>query len=281
MKIVNCPQSSLRQAQGAQPKTDSLPGRAARPGARSAMSALPLRTVMPPAPAGTTGPDTFSIDLTREVAHLRGYAIWLCRSGDLADDLLQETLLKALLARNRFQAGTNLKAWCTTILRNTFFSYKRRSWRWQPLPDEGSDEPGSEDGEASHMLDLLALRNALALLPAEQRAALVVVCVGGQSYIEAANTLACAVGTVKSRVSRARARLAALVCENKAGFNSDPGLSAGEVLNDLMDQFARLNASPVIAGRCAGRRGTVAGVHEPQTATRPPGTSPPAEALRQ
>ncbi|MDP3459960.1 MAG: sigma-70 family RNA polymerase sigma factor [Hyphomonas sp.] len=185
-------------------------------------------------------PDTFGADLAREMTELRGYALWLCNSGSLADDLIQDTLLRAWAARDRFQPGTNLKAWCTTILRNVFFSYKRRSWRSQPLPDDVVDELASESANSGHRLDLLALRNAIALLPEDQREALLLVGAGGQSYIEAAKVCACAVGTVKSRVSRARLRLAALMSENRAGFNSDSSLEADGALDDLMDQVSRL-----------------------------------------
>lgn len=186
--------------------------------------------------------DFFRADLVREMTELRGYAIWLCGSGDLADDLIQETLLKAWLARDRFRAGTNFKAWCRTILRNGFYSYKRRSWRSQPLPDEESEALEADNADTSHMLDLLALRNSISLLPLDQREALIVVSVGGFGYIDAAKILECAVGTVKSRVSRARLRLTALVAENKAGFSSDASLSARNAMNDLMEQAIRITS---------------------------------------
>lgn len=189
--------------------------------------------------------DTFRADLAGEMTGLRSYAIWLCRSRSLADDLIQETLLKAWTARDRFQPGTNLRAWCITILRNVFLSYKRRSWRSLPFSDDMIAEFAAEKEELGHRLDLLALRNAIALLPRDQREALLLIGAGGASYIEAAKVCACAVGTVKSRVSRARLRLAVMISENKAGFNSDVSLDAEEALDDLMDQVSRLNGAVV------------------------------------
>lgn len=183
---------------------------------------------------------SFSSDLARQITELRGYAIWLCRSSSLADDLIQETLLNAWSARDRFQPGTNLKAWCTTILRNIFFSYKRRSWRTAPLPDDLIATLAADEGDPSHKFELLALRHAIELLPVEQREAILLVGVGSESYIDAARVCGCAVGTIKSRVSRARVRLTELMSDNNASLMSDQSMTAGDALSDLMDQFFRL-----------------------------------------
>ena len=188
-------------------------------------------------------PDTdFQEALVRELTQLRRYALSLCSNASLADDLLQDTLLNAWMARDRFQPGTNLKAWCTTILRNVFFSYKRRSWRMLPLADDAMSEMPAAGTESGDELDLLALRNLIALLPQDQREALLLVGAGGMSYIEAANVCGCATGTVKSRVSRARSRLTVLLSENQASYSSDSGLSARDAMNDLMQQVAALVA---------------------------------------
>jgi RNA polymerase sigma-70 factor (ECF subfamily) len=190
-------------------------------------------------PAGESS-QSFSSDLARQITELRGYAIWLCRSSSLADDLIQETLLNAWSARDRFQPGTNLKAWCTTILRNIFFSYKRRSWRTAPLPDDLIATLSADEGDPSHKFELLALRRAIELLPVEQREAILLVGVGSESYIDAARVCGCAVGTIKSRVSRARVRLTELMSGSHDSLMSDQGMTAGDALSDLMDQFFRL-----------------------------------------
>ncbi|WP_291197086.1 sigma-70 family RNA polymerase sigma factor [Hyphomonas sp.] len=188
-------------------------------------------------------PDTdFQEALVRELTQLRRYALSLCSNASLADDLLQDTLLNAWMARDRFQPGTNLKAWCTTILRNVFFSYKRRSWRMLPLADDAMSEMPASGTESGDELDLLALRNLIALLPVDQREALLLVGAGGMSYIEAAKVCGCATGTVKSRVSRARFRLTVLLSENQASYSTDTSLSARDAMGDLMQQVAALVA---------------------------------------
>lgn len=186
---------------------------------------------------------TFGEDLAGELIGLRSYAVWLCRSNSLADDLIQETLLNAWSARNRFQRGTNLRAWCITILRNNFFSHQRRSWRSVPLNEEHEAGLTVEHDDLFHRLDLLALRNAIALLPVHQREAILLIGAGGASYHEAAEICACAIGTVKSRVSRGRLRLSVLIQENKAGFNSDRGAGVEDALGDLLRQVSCLRQS--------------------------------------
>lgn len=186
----------------------------------------------------------FQKALVDAMPQLRRYALRLCSDPNFADDLVQETMLNAWLARHRFQAGTNLKAWCATILRNVFFSHKRRSWRMLPLADEVMDSlPATTFGE-SDALDLLALRNVIGLLAAEQREALLLVAVGGLSYNDAAEVCGCAPGTIKSRVSRARLRASVLLEANKAGFSSDPDLSAQGAMDDLFHQVADILVPP-------------------------------------
>lgn len=211
------------------------------PRARPAVSPFAARPCILPQDTPSTG---FQDELVRELTQLRRYALSLCNNASLADDLLQDTLLNAWMARDRFQPGTNLKAWCTTILRNVFFSYKRRSWRILPLADDTMSEMPATGTESADMLDLLALRNLIALLPVDQREALLLVGAGGMSYIEAAKVCGCATGTVKSRVSRARFRLTVLLSENQASYSTDSGLSAREAMNDLMQQVAALTAKP-------------------------------------
>ena len=209
------------------------------PRARPAVSPFMARLSILPHDAPSTD---FQEALVRELTQLRRYALSLCNNASLADDLLQDTLLNAWMARDRFQPGTNLKAWCTTILRNVFFSYKRRSWRMLPLADDAMSEMPATGTESGDELDLLALRNLIALLPPDQREALLLVGAGGMSYIEAAKVCGCATGTVKSRVSRARFRLTLLLSENQASYSTDTSLSARDAMSDLMQQVAALVA---------------------------------------
>src|SRR5688572_1184404 len=138
------------------------------------------------------------------VPQLHSFARSLCRDGVRADDLVQEALLRAFDNIERFKPGTNLKAWLFTIVRNEHYSQLRR--RKFEAPDISTDmlpEPSVQpdhDGE----LELRDLNRALAALAPGQRTALILVSASGFSYKEAATICGCAVGTIKSRVARAR-----------------------------------------------------------------------------
>lgn len=139
---------------------------------------------------------------------LRSFARSLVRDPEQADDLVQETIVRALGAIDSFKPGTNLAAWTFTILRNHFYS----QWRKQRRVDvtQISDEIMVREHAGSAQearLQLRDLKNAFWRLPAEQREALVLVAMRGLRYEDAAAICGCAVGTMKARVSRARAKL--------------------------------------------------------------------------
>ena len=146
------------------------------------------------------------------IPNLRAFAVSLCGNLERADDLVQETMLKAFKNIESFQEGTNLKAWLFTILRNTYFSDRRR------LKREVEDADGIHAGRVAvhpeqhgHM-DMCELKDALGQLHDDQREAVILVCAAGMSYEEAAEIAGCAVGTIKSRVNRARAKLSEIMC---------------------------------------------------------------------
>jgi RNA polymerase sigma-70 factor (ECF subfamily) len=143
--------------------------------------------------------------------HLRAFAISLTGSLDRADDLVQETLLRALSNLDRFERGTNLQAWMFTILRNLFHSEYRKRRREVEDPDGVYAEQLTSQPEQGARLDFEDFRSALATLPSEQREALLLVGASGFSYEETAAICGCAVGTVKSRVNRARSRLSGML----------------------------------------------------------------------
>jgi RNA polymerase sigma-70 factor, ECF subfamily len=162
--------------------------------------------------ARTEVPDPeFMAALMDFVPHLRAMAMSRTRNVDQAEDLVQETILRAWDKRSNFQPGTNLGAWLFTILRNQFFSDHRKH-KWEV-----------EDGDGSHAASQIALPDqfdrlevqdlsaALAKLPRDQCEAILLVGVDGMSYEEAAKVTGVAVGTMKSRVNRARTRLAHLL----------------------------------------------------------------------
>jgi len=150
-------------------------------------------------------------DLPRIIPHLRAFAISLSGSVDQADDLVQEAIVRGLTYFDRFQPGTNLQAWLFTILRNQFYSTHRRRRREVEDPDGAMALTLSTPPEQHGRLDYADFRVALRKLSAEQREVLVLIGAEGLSYEEAARICGIKVGTIKSRVNRARARLAELL----------------------------------------------------------------------
>jgi RNA polymerase sigma-70 factor (ECF subfamily) len=153
----------------------------------------------------------FDDELLEAVPFLRAFARTLCHDAEQAEDLAQEALLKAWQCREQFQAGTNLRAWLATILRNRFYSLGRRR-KWQADYDQEIMERtlvAPDDPESA--VELEDVRRALAMLPDFQREALVLVGAGGMSYEEVAQIAGCPLGTVKSRVRRARDELQAIL----------------------------------------------------------------------
>jgi RNA polymerase sigma-70 factor, ECF subfamily len=145
------------------------------------------------------------------VPSLRAFAISLSGNVDRADDLVQETLLRALVNIDSFEPGTNLSAWLFTILRNLFRSEYRKRRREVEDGDGTYAESLKSQPEQEARVEFREFRTALAKLPPDQREALILVGASGFSYEEAANICGCAVGTIKSRVNRARTRLAELM----------------------------------------------------------------------
>jgi len=156
------------------------------------------------------------------VPSLRAFAISLCGNVDRADDLVQETLLRALANINSFEPGTNMSAWLFTILRNLFRSEYRKRRREVEDTDGSYAESLKTQPDQTARVEFQEFRSALARLPADQREALILVGASGFSYEEAAGICGCAVGTIKSRVNRARTRLAELLSiESADDFGPD------------------------------------------------------------
>jgi RNA polymerase sigma-70 factor (ECF subfamily) len=149
--------------------------------------------------------------LLAAVPSLRAFAISLSGSVDRADDLVQDTLLRALANIHRFEPGTNLNAWLFTILRNLFHSEYRKRKREVEDADGSYAARLATAPEQNARLDFDDLRLALAKLSPDQREAVLLIGAEGFSYEEAAQICGTAVGTIKSRVNRARRRLAELL----------------------------------------------------------------------
>ncbi|CUU43865.1 sigma-70 family RNA polymerase sigma factor [Blastochloris viridis] len=149
--------------------------------------------------------------LLAAVPSLRAFAISLSGNVDRADDLVQETLLRALSHIDSFQPGTNLNAWLFTILRNLFHSEYRKRRREVEDADGVYAARLSTQPEQGARLDLEDFKAALTRLPPDQREVLLLVGASGFSYEEAAEICQCAVDTIKSRVNRARTRLSQML----------------------------------------------------------------------
>ncbi|TXN08577.1 sigma-70 family RNA polymerase sigma factor [Methylobacterium sp. WL103] len=159
------------------------------------------------ASTGIGGGDWFRGDLIQAVPALRGFAFSLSGEATRADDLVQETLVKAWSSRERFTQGTSMNAWLFTILRNQFYTDMRKRKREVEDADGVHASKLTALPDQEGVVNLRRLRETLDRIPEAQRSALLLVGAEGYTYEEAAERLQCAVGTVKSRVSRARAYL--------------------------------------------------------------------------
>src|ERR1700676_4750993 len=154
--------------------------------------------------------DALRDDILASVPSLRAFAISLSGNGDRADDLVQETLLRALANIDSFQPGSNLAAWLFTILRHLFRSdYRKRRREVEDADGSYAKTLKTQPAQNAH-LEFEEFRAALEKLPQDQREALILVGASGFSYEDAA-ICGGAVGTIKSRVNRARSKLSALL----------------------------------------------------------------------
>ncbi|WP_298975435.1 RNA polymerase sigma factor [uncultured Roseobacter sp.] len=150
-------------------------------------------------------------ELVEHLPAMRAFAISLTRNGATADDMVQDTLVKAWTNIDKFQSGTNMRAWLFTILRNTYYSSRRKANREVADIDGAHTEALAEKPAHDGRLQMTDFRDAFAQLSDEQREALLLVGASGFSYEEAADMCGVAVGTIKSRTNRARQKLAELM----------------------------------------------------------------------
>ena len=189
---------------------------------------------------------SFKRELTGVIPHLRAFARGLCGRPDLADDLVQETLLKAWAAQERFEPGTSMRAWTFVILRNAYLTDMRRN-RFRADYDETVAErilvaPAGQESP----LHLSDLHRALLTLPPERREALLLVGAGGFSYEEAAQICGCAVGTIKSRVGRARATLSAMIEEGAIPRRAIADAVAHDAIMEELEESASSGSEPAV-----------------------------------
>ena len=161
--------------------------------------------------AGAPLAPDFRDGIVAALPNLRAFAISLTGNRDRADDCVQNAVLKALSNKERFEPGTNLRAWLFTILRNSVFSEHRSRRREVEDPDGSYVAQLATAPDQVAKLDLQDMQAALAQLRSDQHEAILLIAAEGLSYEEAAGILGVPAGTVKSRVSRARQRLAELM----------------------------------------------------------------------
>jgi len=185
------------------------------------------------------GDAAFKAELVKLIPHLRAFAFSIARSSD-AEDLAQDAMMRAWRARASYQTGTNFKAWIFTILRNHHTSLARRAWRSRPLDPEVAENTlvANDDPMASE--ELLDVRSAMLVLPFDQRQALALVGAAGLSYKETAAICGCAEGTVKSRVSRARSELLAILEHRKHKRRAQTNVSASRAFETIMAEAAAM-----------------------------------------
>lgn len=155
--------------------------------------------------------EVFRKELLSVLPHLRAFARGLSGRPDVADDLVQEAAIKAWTARERYQPGTNMRAWTFAILRNHYLSELRRSRRHADLDDGVAERLLVMEADQEGPLHLDDMEAALRKLAPERREAVLLVGASGFSYEEAARIAGCPVGTMKSRVARARGDLARML----------------------------------------------------------------------
>lgn len=163
--------------------------------------------------------EAFRDELLSVLPHLRAFARGLSGRPDFADDLVQEALIKAWTARERYTAGTNMRAWTFAILRNHFLSELRKNRRMTELDEGAAERLLVMEADQESPLHLGDMESALQKLAPERREAVLLVGASGFSYEEAAEIAGCPIGTMKSRVARARGDLTRML-------DAEPDLSA-------------------------------------------------------
>jgi len=182
-------------------------------------------------------------DLIKLRPFLRAFAVSLSGNWNLADDLAQETLTKAWRSRRSFVPGSNLKAWLFTILRNEYYSQQRRAWRQADWDQDRAEAMPAVSDQQHLAVDLSDAASAMEALPDEQRKALLLVGAAGLSYEEAAEHTTMALGTMKSRVARARRALKKIL-EGQNRLPIKRGPAKGNAINDILSQLAAMKVLP-------------------------------------
>ena len=193
----------------------------------------------------------FKTSLTEAAPHLRAFARSLCGDPHEADDLAQSTMLKAWDARDRYRAGTNFRAWTFTILRNKFYSDRRRDRFHADYDETVAERVLCSNADQASSTELSDVIRALEALPQTHREVLILVAVGDLCYEEIADVCGVALGTVKSRISRARAMLANVVESGQLPDFRHNFVIRGSAIDMLFDELAEIANRPLTAAAVA------------------------------
>jgi RNA polymerase sigma-70 factor (ECF subfamily) len=180
----------------------------------------------------------FKRELEAVIPHLRAFARGLCGRPDMADDLVQEALMKAWAAQERFEPGTSMRAWTFVILRNAYLTDMRRNRFRGEYDDKVAERILTAPAGQEDPLHLSDMHRALLTLPPERREALLLVGAGGFSYEEAAEICGCAIGTIKSRVGRARAALNSMLADGDIPQRALDDVGAHRAILEELDDVA-------------------------------------------
>jgi RNA polymerase sigma factor (sigma-70 family) len=165
-------------------------------------------------PAGVEEPRS---EVVRLIPALRAFARTFCKNTTDADDLVQETLVKAIANIEKFEPGTSMKSWLFTIMRNTFYTRIKVLNRESPAAADCASSQPVIPATQEWSVRGREIAHAVQQLPEEQRQVLVLIGVLGVSYLDAASICGCAIGTIKSRLNRARSRLLEVAGEATSG----------------------------------------------------------------
>ncbi|MEO1102002.1 MAG: sigma-70 family RNA polymerase sigma factor [Pseudomonadota bacterium] len=179
---------------------------------------------------------SFADELEALIPQLRAFSRSLCKQHILADDLVQDTCLKAWSRVDQYDRSRELRPWLFQILRNEFYQHKRKNWRLVDTEIEPLMAAMSVDATQDHIIDAGIAIRALDVLSRDQRDAFVLVIAGGFTYEEAGEICDCASGTIKSRVNRARKRILSSM-ESSDDWPEADGSASFDVLLDEIDKL--------------------------------------------
>lgn len=182
----------------------------------------------------------FGARLENLISELRAFAVSLCRDMSIADDLVQDTCLKAWTSRDMFDEAQSMRPWLFRILRNEFYMQKRRDWRVVNLEPDVIATALIAEAHQETAKDFARMEGIISQLPDGQRDALILILAAGMTYEEAGDVCGCSAGTIKSRVSRARetVRERFVSCETSSYLRAKPEPVGLPVLLNRLDELA-------------------------------------------